>query len=319
MSNMRPKSQSTHQNHYVKDLSEIPTSHLDMKDLDKEVDADTHALYWSLLGGIAWLLQTRADICPFVGFLQRAAQKPLIRHVRLLNRVLRYVRRVPSGILFQRLEPPVRLVVVADAAYKAKPDAQECLALRGYIIMLVGSNATTSQYPGGVCNVLDYVSKKFQQVARSSFVAELRNQVEAAQVGSFFSAFMQENLMPNLTAMKLTEISDHGSYHLKAMVLGDNDGVWRAVTAENPRTPTEPALTPHVRAYREMLDTKAIQAIGWVDNRDMVADPLTKGKTQRNIINWLLNFGIFNIKHPVKLWPEAAVTGPRDRASSVQK
>ena len=68
-----------------------------------------------------------------------------------------------------------------------------------------------------------------------------------------------------------------------------------------------------------MLDTKAIQAIGWIDNRDMVADPLTKGKTQRNIINWLLNFGIFNITHPVKLWPEAAVTGPRDRASSVQK
>ena len=137
----------THQNHYVKDLSEIPTSHLDMKDLDKEVDTDTHALYWSLLGGIAWLLQTRADICPFVGFLQRAAQKPLIRHVRLINRVLRYVRRVPSGILFRRLEHPVRLVVVADAAYKAQPNAQECLALRGYIILLVGSNETASKHP----------------------------------------------------------------------------------------------------------------------------------------------------------------------------
>ena len=161
----------THQNHYIKDLSEIPTSSLDMKDLDKEVDADTHALYWSLLGGIAWLLQTRADICPFVGFLQRAAQKPLIRHVRLINRVLRYVRRVPSGMLFQRLVPPARLVVVADVAYKAKPDAQECLALRGYIIMLVGSNKTASHYPGGTCNVLDYASKTFQQVTRSSFAA----------------------------------------------------------------------------------------------------------------------------------------------------
>ena len=69
------------QNHYIKDLSEIPTSHLDVKDLDKEVNTDAQALYWSLLGGIAWLLQTRADICPFVGFLQRAAQTPLIRHV----------------------------------------------------------------------------------------------------------------------------------------------------------------------------------------------------------------------------------------------
>ena len=90
------------------------------------------------------------------------------------------------------------------------------------------------------------------------------------------------------------------------------------MTAENPRTPTEPALTPHVRAYREMLDTKQIKAIGWVDNRDMVSDPLTKGKTQRNSINALLNLGEYIIRHPVKLWPEAAVTGPRDKASTVQ-
>ena len=139
--------------------------------------------------------------------------------------------------------------------------------------------------------------------------------MEAAQVGAFFSAFMQENLVPRLTAMKLSEISDSGDFHLRAIILGDNDGVFRAVTAENPRTPTEPALTTHVRAYREMLDTKAIQAVGWIDNRDMVADPMTKGKTQRNIINVLLNSGIYIIKHPAKLWPEAAVTGPRDQAS----
>ena len=144
--------------------------------------------------------------------------------------------------------------------------------------MLVGSNATTSQYPGGVCNILDYVSKKFQQVTRSSFAAELRNQVAAPQVGSFFSAFMQENLMPDLTAMKLAEISDSGPYYLRAIILGVNGGVYRAVTAENPRTPTEPALIPHVRAYKEMLDTRAIQAIGWIDNRDMVVDPLTNGQ-----------------------------------------
>ena len=85
-------------------------------------------------------------------------------------------------------------------------------------------------------------------------------------------------LMPLVTALKLTEISDKGDYALRAIVLGDNDGVFRAVAAENPRTTTEPALTPHVRAYREMLDNKAIKAIGWVDNRDMIADPLTKGK-----------------------------------------
>ena len=105
-----------------------------------------------------------------------------------------------------------------------------------------------------------------------------------------------------------------GEYHLQAIVLGDNDGVWRAVTAENPKTPTEPALTPHVRALREMLDKRQIKAIGWTDNRDMIADPLTKGKTQRNIINVVMNTGTYIIKHPVNIWPEVAVTGPSTRA-----
>ena len=68
-----------------------------------------------------------------------------------------------------------------------------------------------------------------------------------------------------------------------------------------------------------MLDNKVIKAIGWVDNRGMAADPLTKGKTKRNIINSLLNSGSYIIKNPAKLWPEAAVTGPRDKASTVQK
>ena len=78
--------------------------------------------------------------------------------VRLINRVLRYCRRVPSGILFQKLQAPVKLVVCVDAAYKAKPGAQERLALRGYIIMPVGANSTKSEYPGCTCNVLDYAT-----------------------------------------------------------------------------------------------------------------------------------------------------------------
>ena len=67
-----------------------------------------------------------------------------------------------------------------------------------------------------------------------------------------------------------------------------------------------------------MIYTKQIQAMGWIDNRDMIADPLTKGKTQRNIINAVMNYGEWSVEHHVKLWPEAAVAGPRDTASPVQ-
>ena len=92
-----------------------------MAELGQAEDEATHQLYWLLVGGLAWLLQARADTSPFICDLQRVAQKPLIRHVCRNNRVLRCCRRVPSGMQFQQLQAPVRLVVCADAAYTAKP------------------------------------------------------------------------------------------------------------------------------------------------------------------------------------------------------
>eukprot|EP00975_Prorocentrum_lima_P021795 4592005-Prorocentrum_lima.AAC.1 len=67
-----------------------------------------------------------------------------------------------------------------------------------------------SLHPGGHCYVLDFVSKKFNVVARSSFAAELRNLLDAAQSGIFYSPFMEENLEANLTANQLSERLDNG-------------------------------------------------------------------------------------------------------------
>ena len=104
-----------------------------------------------------------------------------------------------------------------------------------------------------------------------------------------------------------------GKLKLKPLIMGDNDGVFRAVTSENPKTASEPILTPHARAYREMLDNKQLGGIGWVDNRDMIADPLTKGKTRRNDLNIMLNCGIWNVKHSTLQWPVEA-QGPPTRS-----
>ena len=293
----------THQNHYVKELSEVVVSHLDMSDPEAHVDERTHESYWSLLGALAWLLMTRADIAPFIGYLQRAAQKPQNKHIRMINKVLRYCKRVGTGILFRRLQPPVKLVVVADAAYQSNETNTECTALRGYIILLVGSQKTNSHFPGGVCQLLDFVSKKFNTVTRSSFAAELRNQLEAAHAGVYYNSFIEENCRPGLSACSLAMLQDNGHHHVPCYVVGDNDGVFKAVSAENPRTASEPILTPHIRAYREMLDRHLIKQTIWCDNRDMIADPLTKGKTQRNLLNHVLNHGEWIVQHATRAWP----------------
>ena len=90
----------------------------------------------SLVGALAWLLVTRADIVAYVGFLQRLARKPKRKHLHFANTVLKYCKRQSSGINYVKLPGTPSVLVVADSAYQANEDKTDCLASRGYFIFL---------------------------------------------------------------------------------------------------------------------------------------------------------------------------------------
>ena len=188
----------THQNHCAKELNEIAIGGRKDTNPEDPVTEAHHELYRSLLGGVAWLMQSRADIAPFVGSLQRTSHAPRHKHIHRLNRLLRYCKRVSTGMLFKRLKPPMRMVVVAGVAYRSTDGGTDGLALRGYLILVVGAQDSKSLYTCGHCWVLDFVSKKFSTDNRSSFAAELRNQLEAAQAGMLCNSFIEENSNPIL-------------------------------------------------------------------------------------------------------------------------
>eukprot|EP00975_Prorocentrum_lima_P010326 2196570-Prorocentrum_lima.AAC.1 len=50
---------------------------------------------------------------------------------------------------FEKLVAPVRVVVIADAAYKSNKGKTYCLALRGDLVAVVGSQPTRSLHPRG--------------------------------------------------------------------------------------------------------------------------------------------------------------------------
>ena len=159
-------------------------------------------------------------------------------------------------------------------------------------------------FPGGPCTVLDWVSKKFNVITRSSFCAELRNQLEAAQTSLYLSQPFEESCRKIESANVLSQLLDQGKLQTPIHLCGDNKGVFTAVSAQNPKTPAEPNLTSHVRALRELLDKSGlITTIVWVDNRDMIADPLTKGKTIRNPLIGVIDKGTCNIVHRTECWP----------------
>ena len=296
----------THQNHYITEITEIPLANVNTTNPQEPLTDELKTLFWSLLGALSWLQQTRADIAPFIGYLQRVAHEPVIDHVKKANHILRYVRRVKCGLHYRKLVPPLKMVTAADIAYKANEDLTECTALRGYIILVVGSSSsgTDCHFPGGPCTVLDWVSKKFSVITRSSFCAELRNQLEAAQTSLYLSQSLEENCRKIESANVLSQLLDQGKLQTPIHLCGDNKGVSMAVSAQNPKTPAEPNLTSHVRAIREFVDrTGHITTLVWVDNRDMIADPLTKGKTIRNALIDVLDKGIWKIVHPTEFWP----------------
>ena len=117
---------------------------------------------------------------------------------------------------------------------------------------------------------MEWVSRKFSTVTRSSFAAELRNQLEAAQAAVYFAAALQENLVEGITMTKLTRIIDTGRLSLPIYLAGDNKGVFTSVSAENPSAKAEPILTPHVKALREQVDRATLNLV--LDTQDPVPD-----------------------------------------------
>ena len=87
------------QDHYIAELSTIPLDHPVSKP-DADVPDNLRQSFQSLLGALMWLLQTRADISPYISYLQRVAKEPKYRHVTMINRVLRFTKRVSTGIRY---------------------------------------------------------------------------------------------------------------------------------------------------------------------------------------------------------------------------
>ena len=84
------------QDHYAKQLQTIPTEHSEGDDVEI-TNTPMQTAFWSLLGGAAWMTVTRADVAVHIGHLQRQTHKPLWKHVKQLNAVVRWMKRKPSS------------------------------------------------------------------------------------------------------------------------------------------------------------------------------------------------------------------------------
>ena len=123
---------------YISELREIPEVQLRSMSKDDLVGEQHKHLYRSLLGGVAWVTQTRLDIAVYVGSLQRKLQQPCVLDVQNLNRLLRYIKKHPLAMCFRRLSNPWRIVAISNFGFKGEGD--DHLAIGSGLVSLVNKD-----------------------------------------------------------------------------------------------------------------------------------------------------------------------------------
>ena len=264
---------------------------------------ELHQLYMSLLGAVAYLSHTRMDVIVFIVALQRRNHDPEIQHVRKLNKLLRWIQKVPKRLTYRRFpQQESHLRVVSDAAFKKETEKGHCL--RGALYLRApGDNATAyaNWQKQVIIHVLDWVCKNQRHVTRSTCSAELLSGGDAVDHGLLLSQMLHEIPKGPMTAEEARGQRIAGKFLIPMVLYVDAMSVYAAVTATFIKTPAEKSLLCHVQFLRELLDHGVLAAIVWLDTRDMSPDGLTKGAVPRDALMKIMD-GLYVMNHEAKVW-----------------
>ena len=125
---------SMHQVEYVAALRPVQSAELTSLKDDDLLTGTLFSFFLTLLGAAAWALLTRMDVAVYVASLQRHSHGPTALHLRRLNRVISYMQRHPTKLVYRRLPLPVNLIAIGDSAYQAPANAEAAvdpLVMRG--------------------------------------------------------------------------------------------------------------------------------------------------------------------------------------------
>ena len=87
-------------------------------------------------------------------------------------------------------------------------------------------------------------------------------------------------------------------------------GVFAAVAETFLKIPAGNSLLLHVQYIRELLDTHVLDALLWLDTRDMMADGLTKGSVEREALHAVMR-GEWTLEHACRCWTAIMQRVPR--------
>ena len=278
-----------HQDAYAQQLRCIDTSKLNLDKPDEPLDEEHVSKFMSLLGGLSWLIQTRADICVYVTALQRAATKATVAHVIKINKLTKWVRRKQCRLTYNRpTSHEFVLACISDSAFRTEPGSS--VALRGAMIGTL--------FADNVFHPMEFFCRKQRRVCRSTFAAESNAFADAVEVARLIN-FTITHLHQPISPTKLAELEEHGQLPVQLHCFIDCKSLYDTLSASDLRTPSEASLVLIIASLRELLERQVIKTVTWIDTADMLSDGLTKGLVSRKALLHASNHGSWK---PVKLY-----------------
>jgi hypothetical protein len=290
---------SIHQNHYAAQLKLFDPTVLALPS-QTPLTQIALAQFLSLLGAVAWLIQTRLEVAIYVCALQRSAKSPRVEHAQRLNKVVKWVKRKVSKLFYKLLRTPCRVVVISDSAFR-----KECLqglAMRG---ALIGIGELNDDHPGGGYHLIEYFARKQRRVTRSTFAAELQALNDSYEMGKLICITFAECVQPHPQAKTLIALEESGSLPIPLECVIDARSVFDSLAAKEVRPPSEISLIMVLHQVKEGLLSWMLSRLWWCDTRDMAADGLNKGSCSREGLMILANTGQWNLVHKAVSFKES--------------
>ena len=138
-----------------------------------------------------------------------------------------------------------------------------------------------------------------------------------ADMGLILSSFFEELRHGQIGCTELRRRQVEGTYAMEVHMFTDSFSIYSYLRAAHLQFPAEKATHLHLAYLKELLDSKAVKSLTWVDTRDMVCDGLTKGMADRSALHKLMR-GEWILKHPCESFAggEAAAKTPTTDAQS---
>ena len=128
-----------------------------------------------------------------------------------------------------------------------------------------------------------------------------------------------ELLLGPCKASQLAELTDSGQLPVALEVATDNRGMFSGVTATEVKTPSEPHLLYVMKALRDRLESKAIDALWWFDTRDMICDAMTKGTLPREPLLKLWRTAMLQIQGEAPVQWRSTVQRTNTKTTSIEE